>query len=246
MNDISQKEKYATPNDLGEDQLSKFLESAHYNTIATYSNLRPHYKLLAGIDNLYYCLLENNNKTPELVSCLLLFRTHSSFRGAVHLCLAGQIPEAYMVLRGSLESALYGFYMNRNISLQETWLRRHDDNECRIRVRKEFKINNILRKLHSIDDKIHDIAKSLYNWTIDYGAHPNERVVTSQIKVDTADTCHHINFNYFLCGNISHLASLKSTAQIGICCLDIYSHVFPDQFQNLGINNQLDLMRQGL
>ncbi len=149
-----------------------------------------------------------------------------------------------MVLRGCLEIALYGLYVARNEARQEIWLRRHDDDLSRRRVASDFTIRNVLENLQSADAKTHTVAKRLYEQTIDLGGHPNERTVSTQIETKTSGS--HIEFTaeYVLCGDISHKLCLKTAAQIGICCLDIFAHVFEARYRLLGIDMRLDAIRQ--
>jgi len=230
---------------LPSDSLGKFLGDAHHNMVATFANLRPQYDALAKIDQLYCDMIENLNQSPEFVAGFLLIRTHSSFRGAVRLSLSGQVAEAYMVLRSCLESALYGLYVAGDTNRQEIWLRRHDDDASRRRVRNEFTIRNVLNHLQTIDSKTHDIAQSFYDGTIDYGGHPNERAVSTQVKTETDGARVDFTAEYFLCGDLPHQVSLKSSAQIGICCLDIFYNVFRDRYRLLRIDERLDEIRRG-
>ncbi len=238
-------ESYATPKDWGADPLGKFLEVAHYNMVATFSNLRPQYNALAKIDRIFSDIIDCLNQSPELVAPFFLIRSHSSFRGAVRLCLSGQIPEAQMVLRGCLESALYGLYVAGDTNREEIWLRRHDDDASQRRVRNEFATRNLMDHLNSIDSKTQKIAQRLYDRTIDYGAHPNERAVFAQVKPELVESRIEFTADYFACGNLAHLSTLKSAAQIGICSHDIFYHVFRHRYQILGLDGRLDQIRKG-
>jgi len=205
----------------------------------------PEFDALAGIDALYSELIENLNQHPEFVARFFLIRTHSSFRGAVRLCLSGQVAEAYMVLRGCLESALYGLYMAGDTRRQETWLRRHEDATSLARVKNEYSIRNLKLHLQSIDPRTHDITQRLYDQTIDYGGHPNERVISTQITTEAIGSRDQFTAEYFLCGEVSHRLCLKCAAQIGICCIDILFTVFRDRWRILGIDQRLDQIREG-
>ena len=237
---------YEIPADWGADRLGDFIEAAHQNTIATFANLRQRYDVLAEIDELYRKMVENLGQSPELVAGLFLIRTHSSFRGGVRLCLSGQVAEAYMVLRGCLESALYGLYTSGDTNRQEIWVRRHDDDAARQRVRSEFTIRKLMNHLQAIDTKTQEIAQELYDQTIDYGAHPNERAVTTQVEVERDGSRVHLTADYFLCGDLPHQVALRSAAQIGVCCLDIFYKIFRERYRILGIDERLDRIRQGL
>lgn len=233
------------PSDWGADPLGSFIEDAQHNTIATFANLRKQYNSLAEIDRLYSEMIENLNQSSEFVTGFFLFRTHSSFRGAVRLSLSGQVTESYMVLRACLESALYGLYVSGDTNRQEIWLRRHDDDASRQRCKSEFTVRNVLNHLQTVDGKTHDITKGLYERTIDYGGHPNERAVNIQIKTEADGSRVDFTAEYFLCGDLPHHVSLKSSAKVGICCLDMFYNVFRDRYRILGIDTRLDEIRKG-
>ncbi len=119
----SADETYGIPRDWGADPLGKFIEDARRNCIATFTNLRRQYDVLSEIERIYRVMVDNLSQSPELVSGFLLIRSHSSFLGATRLCLSGQLAEAYILLRGCLENALYGLYVAGNTSRQKIWQR---------------------------------------------------------------------------------------------------------------------------
>lgn len=214
--------------------------------MATALNCRPQFQRLSDIDALYWRMLENMNQSPEHFAGLFLFRTHCSFLGGCRLAFGGQVAEAYMVFRGALESALYGLYVAFDTSRQETWLRRHVDEASRKRVKDEFTIAKVMAHLKGIDERTHDIVKSLYDTTIDYGGHPNERTVSSQVATTQEGDRTNFSADVFNCGDLPHLACLKSAARVGIVCLDIFGHVFRARYKLLGIDLRLDQLRVGL
>lgn len=239
-------EPHAIPVHLEDGSLGEFLADARHNIIATFANLRPQYDALAEIDTLFCGVINRLDQNPEIVAGFFVIRAHSSFRGAVRLCLSGQVAESYMVLRGCLESALYGLYVSGHTDRQEAWLRRHDDDTSLRRVRTQFTIRNVFDHLSSVDVTTFTISKKLYDRTIDYGGHPNERAVSTQIKTEVSASRVDFSAEYFLCGDLPHRLSLKSAAEIGVCCLDIFNSVFRDQFQSIKMHERLDLIRQGL
>ncbi len=238
-------ETYHIPPDWGADPLGNFVEDARRNCITTFTNLRRQYDALAEIDRICRVMIDNLNQSPELVCGFLLIRTHSSFLGAARLCLSGQLAEAYMVLRGCLENALYGLYVAGNTSRQEIWLRRHEDEASRRRMQKEFTIRNVMNHLQSVDPTSQHVAQTLYDRTIDYGAHPNERSVTTQVKTQRDGSRVNFTANYLICGDLAHEFCLRSAAQVGICCLDVFQDVWRDRYRILGLDVRLDQLRQG-
>ena len=171
------------PSGWGRDKLSDFIENANQNTIATFANLRPIFKKLQDIDGAFRKIVDNLDNTREWFEGLFLLRAHSSYLGAVRLSTSGQVPETYMVLRGCIENSLYGLYLHKKPEEREIWLKRHDDDESKRRVRRKFKITSMLDLLESSHASTSRVARELYEDTIDYGAHPNERTITSALRM---------------------------------------------------------------
>lgn len=240
----------STPNDRalsdwGSDTLADFIDNAHHNILASYANLRAQYDVLVEIDGLFHQMIENLNQSPEFVSGFFLFRTHSSFLAAARLALSGQLGEAYMVLRGCLESSLYGLYVSNNTNRQETWLRRHEDEASLRRMRNEFTIRKVMTHLQSVDAQTQQIVQKLYEDTIDYGGHPNERAISTQVSTEQQGSQVTFRARYLICNELAHQVCVRGMTQIGICCLDIFYYVFPQRYRILGIDLHLNQIRQG-
>ena len=121
---------YEVPKDWGQDPLSEFIETTRENTIATFANLAASVQPIARHSLFSIAISSKNlNNSPDWFSAFFVLRAHASYLGRVRFALSGQVFETYMVLRGCLENALYGFYFHRNPASQETWLRRSDDNK---------------------------------------------------------------------------------------------------------------------
>jgi len=150
-----------------------------------------------------------------------------------------------MLLRGCLESALYGLYLSHNTTSQETWLRRHVDDASRQKVRSEFTLGRLMEHLESVDQGSHTVARTLYDRTIDYGAHPNEAALTSVLSTKEQDGVTQFDLNH-LSGNTPFLhACLKSCSQVGICVLDIFYNVFPERYQLLILDEDIKKAKLG-
>jgi hypothetical protein len=228
------------PPDWGQDPITDFIEKAHHNTLASYANLKTEYNLLVKIDKLFRDIVNNLTNTREFVPSFFLLRSHSSFLGAVRLGLSGQIPETYMVLRGTLENALYGLYISQNPANADTWLSRHDDKKSKQKTRDIFSYGKVIGLLKSIDVKSYTVTSLLYDRCIDYGAHPNERSVTSVMNLLKNDEVLHYEVAYLGENTPAFLLALKTSAQVGVCALNIFQNVFKERFDNLGISAEID------
>lgn len=230
----------------GDDPLSKFVQGTTENTYATFYNLKEWYNRLKDIHVAFSKAAENMDRTPDFLASFFLFRSHSAYLAGVRLALSGQVPEAYMVLRGSLECALYGLYVARKPSVGEVWLRRDEDEQAKKKVKQEFKVASLFQVLDSEDQKLRKIAGDLYERTIDYGGHPNQQAFLSVMKQQSLGSKTTFQSAYMI-GNESALhLCLKSSAQIGTCALSIIRLVFRERFDILGISDELEALKKGL
>lgn len=217
--------KTKIPKAWGQDPLSEFIQNALHNTYATFVNLKPQYTRLKAIYNTFQKIIDNLHHTREWFAAFFLMRAHSSYLGGVRLSLSGQIPEAYMVLRGCLENSLYGLYISLNPSTREIWLNRHNDDSSKKLCKKEFMVYRLFQCLESVDRETYCVAKGLYENTIDLGAHPNELALTSLLTQSQDES--NIDFNIdYLTGNTMPLhLCLKNTARVGVCSLCIFKNI---------------------
>ena len=245
MNNSDRKEQKIPPG-WGKDKLSAFIENAFGNIFASFHNLKSQYNLLKEIHLVFDSIVKNLDRTPEWFASFFLFRSHSAFLGAVRLSLSGASPESYMVLRGCLENAFYGFYLYDDQGRQETWLRRHDDQKSMAKMKREFTIRKVLDFIKTKDSVLYKISKDLYERTIDLGGHPNEKAFLSVVKQQKDES--KISFDSaYLIGNEPALQlSIKSSAQIGICSLLIFEKIYEKRFQILGLSDRINRLRQGL
>jgi hypothetical protein len=160
--------------------------------------------------------------------------------------MAGSIPEAFMVMRGSLESALYGLYIGRNPESMAVWASRHDGVEQRKLVRSTFTIAKMWTCLGAIDPVLRIAAEAVYDKTIDQGAHPNVGSLSLATKVTRDESKTRFTIAYLTADGDVIRGTMKSVAQVGVVGLDIFQHVFPERFEQLGVTQRLKGLRAGL
>ena len=234
------------PKNWGQDKVSNFIETAQKNTFATFDNLKDVFKFFEDIDESFRRIIDNIDNARDWFPAFFLLRAHSSYLGAVRLSTSGQLPEAYMILRGCLENSLYGFYLFKKPKSVEVWLNRHDDEVAKKKVRTEFKIGPMLKLLSSNDSKLGTVASGLYERTIDYRAHPNAWALLTNLTKKKNDDSIKFELSY-LTGKSPALAlCLKTNAQVGVCSLLVFKLVFKERFDLLGISDILQKLRRGL
>ena len=141
-----------------------------------------------------------------------------------------------------LEQGGYAILINRKPELEEVWWNRHESDAARKKVPGEFSLAKIKDSIASSDPGLSGIFCTLYERTIDFGAHPNEMSVTSGIRIEEKE----INLIY-LHGDVLVLDhSLLTVAQVGVCVLLIFQEIFREQFELLGVSSELLKLRKSL
>ncbi len=235
------------PPDWGRDTLTNFIDEARANTYATFHNLKAEYNRLSQIEAALRLATDNLSHTKDWFAAFFLMRAHACFLGAARLVLSGQATETYACLRAVLENALYGFYLSRNPASCETWLRRNESDAAKRAVRDEFTIRRLLEALKAADAQEGNVAEALYNETIDYGAHPNERALIQAFKMEKGEGRIEFQVGYLAGGDSpASLLALRRAAQVGVSVLSVFSLVYRERFDILGLNDTIRRLRQGL
>ncbi len=151
-----------------------------------------------------------------------------------------------MVMRGCLESALYGLYINRDPALMAIWLSRHDGEEERKLVRSVFQIGKMWTCLAEVDPNLRPVAEILYNKTIDQGAHPNVSSMSLALTIVRQEAKTQFTLAYLTEDRAVIEGAMKSVAQVGVVVLDVFRWVLRDRFDLLGVTTRLESLRRGL
>lgn len=236
---LGKKQKLA-PEGWGDDTLTSYLEDYRNNQFATFVGKEAELGDLMAIDGMLTKLLLNARDPKPFVPMTFLLRSHSAYRAAAGAAMAGQLFEAQALLRLCLEHAAYGHYIGGDNALWERWMRRHDSEDHRKAVRKEFTAAKVEKKLQAADASLATAYKTLYERLIDFGAHPNEKgfSMSSNIRRENGDV--HIEAIYLHSDGLPLDLALKTTAQVGIAVLRIGRIIYPSRFRDLGLDTDLD------
>jgi len=231
---------FKVPNDWGKDSLTEFIDAANQNTYSISVHYKNWFNTFRRIDSLFLKFTQNSINLPNFYEPFFLIRAHSSYRAAIRLATSGQISEAFSLLRGCLEYALYGFYFSKHPAEIQTWINRDENEAGKKKARKNLATGTMIYHLTQNDKFIGEIVRHLYEITIDVGAHPNRKTITLAMqRTDTEDSViyHQAQLNT---ENLQMVFCLKSTVQVGICLLKIFRLVFPERFDILGISDEVE------
>lgn len=227
-----------------ESPLFSFIEDCWGNSIAAVGTRGLLTQHLTEIDRVFENIFQQGLKpltTTELIPCFLFIRSMTAFRASVMVstCLH---TDGYAPLRSCLETAGYACLIATEPSYIKLWLTRDASSENKKKVRATFTHSAISKAMAAHDQQLSTIYSELYERTIDWGAHPNEKSLSANFVKDTVhrDT-QNIQFKLLPGGGASLDLVLKSVAQGGLCVLKIFSYLIPSAFDSDARKQLLDL-----
>jgi hypothetical protein len=222
------------------------MDRARNNIFASFDNLRDDYRRLSRIDRLYQDLIGYLYNTPEWFAGFFLLRAHSAFLASCRLSLSGQVAESYVVQRSCIEAGLYGLYMSRNRAKAAIWLDRHQNEESRSRCREEFKTRKLLACLRAESSQLGARISELYEHTIDFGAHPNERALMTNLNLAEGEEIVQFELQYLKVDNDWFPLCLRTTAKVGVRVLEIFERIYRNRMALTGLADRLDELKRDL
>jgi hypothetical protein len=152
--------------------LEEYFNGTHGNSLEALKSLPNYATLLRTVDRAFVKGLEHLGGTRE-GTVLFAAMSHATFLAAVQAAASGQLPPAYMIMRGCVENAIYGHFLFHHRELKSVWSSRNASPEAKKRVRQEFTIGRMKTFLAEKDVHLAEQFGIIYDSTIDLGAHPN-------------------------------------------------------------------------
>jgi hypothetical protein len=206
----------------------------------------PAYKRLSDIDALFVRVSKDWLNPPDEIAAMLFLRCHSALRTAAGLAAAGQAAECYVMNRAVLEYAAYALHLHRDAARRMIWLNRHQSAADMKASRDALTHAKVLATVTAVNRDAAIRFETLYQHTIDFGGHPNERSVTGNMQmVEEADR--RVMLAVMQHGDGPGLdMALITTARCGMCALEMLQGVLNARFELLGINADMLVRRRGL
>lgn len=237
----------AVPPGWGNDELTKFWDAARRNQFGTFVN-KPIYKRMSDIDALFVRMSAGWLNPPDEIAAMLFLRCHSAFRAAAGLAAAGQVAECYPLNRAVLEYAAYALHLHRDAALRTVWLNRHQSAADLKASRDAMTHGKVVAAVAAVNKHAAERFENLYQQTIDFGGHPNERSVTGNMDmIEEADR--RVMLAMMLHGDGVQLdLALMNTARCAMVAFEILQGVgaLNARFELLGINAAIPALQNGL
>jgi hypothetical protein len=239
-------ENLVPPPGWGDDELTKFWDAARSNQFGTFVRKKPVFNRLVNIDRQFVEISKRWTNPQNELAALLFLRCHSALRTAAGHAAAGQAAESYVMCRSALEFAAYALHISRNPALGAVWLNRHDDPKSLEAAKNAFSHRKVAATVVAVNRHAGERFDELYQRTIDFGGHPNERSVTSNMSMIKEPGRRTMMIVFLHEDGPALDAALKNAAQCGLCSLEILQGVFNALFELLGVNAQMLELRKGL
>jgi hypothetical protein len=236
------------PDSWGNDALSTIFQTAENNGRVTSVKFPAVYSLLQRLHLAFHRVqevIEKDNRPELLPTRFLMIRVHSSLLASMRLAMCGQAPEAYVVLRSAIEQAWYALHIAKDPSPPQRstiWLSRNDDAASKSRCKTEFTIANVRSTLDSLDPVTSKPLHQLYETMIDFGAHPNQRGVLAAINSSEQGKEHNYHVGILAPEPLPVVSALHETVAVGVGALKVFHLVFPERFQIMGLDSEIDVL----
>lgn len=221
----------------GKTYLTNFLDSAERNLRISYVNLKGYFEMFESLGELFKMAVESVGYSDEssFAIAALLGRACGNYFAAVRLSSSGQLAECYAQLRACLEDALYAFNIHSDPTLAKVWFDRHQNDDSRKKSIKQFKPIDILEKLRQKNLSLGLEAAKDYDKCIDFGAHPNERSVTSNLRLSNGK----ISLELFNTQKGMFEACLLVCVMCGSDAIRIFNLIYPNEFKRINVGQRI-------
>uniref|UniRef100_A0A7C4XNT4 Uncharacterized protein n=1 Tax=candidate division WWE3 bacterium TaxID=2053526 RepID=A0A7C4XNT4_UNCKA len=113
-------------------------------------------------------------------------------------------------------------------------------------MKNSFKFSSILTAYKQHNPSNGPIAQTLYDLTIDMGAHPNPQGMLTNLNLKKTDKHREIQSNYLNIPSLAWKAAEKNSARVAICSLHIFQSIYKERFEISGLEGKIRAASQGL
>lgn len=241
--------KMNRPPGWGKPKLTSFFEDAWANAIASFANKSECHRL-CRIDDLIFEIAQDwRGKAPTvetIVALLMFFRAHSAFRSSAMLGMSGATVEAMAVLRLALEFTGYSALVAQTPEFAKLWWNRDNDPDSKKKFVRAFTHGAIRSALERYNKSLSEAYEALYERTIQFGGHPNEKAVSANIRIQEGLRETKIDQVYLQGDGLALDQWIRTANQTGICILRTFVHIHPKRFEELDVERKIVPLASGL
>ena len=229
------------PNGWGLNSLTAAFDAARENQFATFHN-KPIAIDIVAIDRILWGLLEGHVDIRPMLPLNFFLRAHSCFRAAAACAFAGQVYEATVLQRATLEAAAYGLFIGDDVERGKLWFSRGDSKQAKENVRTEFGYGNLKRYFETHHATVAPAFVSLYETLIDFGAHPNEAGFSINQKLRRENRQKVFDTVYLHDDGLPLDFGLKNLGRVGLWTILAFRELYPQAYEARDFGTDVDAM----
>jgi len=227
----------------GADNLTQFLDRVHLNQRGNVATFSEPYRFIQRVNECLSSAGKNLVNPEPMMTGVLLLRCQYAYKTAAGMALAGQVVETFVMLRSCLEYAAYALAIFKDPSLQEVFMSRHVSVEGMKAQKDKFRISEVKKVIVGFDTKLAELFQVFYDRSIDFGGHPNPHATMSAVEIGQEGSDGTILTLALSTEPKVLLHAMKSVAQVGLTTLLIFQHIFKAKFELLGVNAEMNALR---
>ena len=191
--------------------------------------------------------VQNDERESRIVPRLLMTRVHSTLVAASHLAWGGHVYEVYPLLRTGIEQAWYALHMASDpngTSRAKTWICRNDNVQSTKVSKTEFTVANVRGTHEALDKPSASEMQRLYEWMVDFGAHPNQMGTLSILERPSGADEHVYLMPVLTAKPLPRLLALRMTANVGVGVLHVFRLIYPERWKIAGLDVDTDRLAE--
>jgi hypothetical protein len=164
------------------DTLSNYLKATIENHVHHTKEEPNLMGMIHEMDRIFHQEIFAKEYDANAATILLAMNSYMMLSNAVLQALSGHQVAVFPVARAALESACYAYLTSSDKKMSEIWFNRGKSKTATDNCRKAFTIGAVVTKLSFISPDMSDYLKQLYEWSIEYGAHPNIKAISHHLR----------------------------------------------------------------
>src|SRR6266481_338120 len=240
------------PKNWGDDPLSDFQAKAFENELHTFASIPQWQKMLLDVTSvLHKCsshVIKLVLKTDEPSAILLFLTAHSQYLALARSVSAGHCLAAYPTGRVVVESALYSWYLSTNTEAALRWYEKPTNKDDLKQWSNEFNFSSLTNRLSKINKDLANSAKHLYQFAIDFGAHPNKDALYSNVMRERSEDGLDTILMMYLHKKEGPLfmSTAKFAVETGMIAICLFALGFPDIAKSLNLTQEISRLATNL
>lgn len=209
------------------DTLTNYLKATIENQVHHAKEEPDLMGMIHEMDRIFHQEIFAQEYDANAATMLLAMNSYMMLSNAVLQALSGHQVAVFPVARAALESACYAYLTSSDKKMSEIWFNRGKSKTATDNCRKAFTIGAVVAKLSYISPDMSDYLKKLYDWSIEYGAHPNIKSISHHLhdsgEVDDkfrafshigvyGENSHQVNSALLICVNVGQAIAFLLSA----------------------------------